>query len=385
MGRNILLLGVVSFLNDFSSEMIMPILPFFIADLGGGDVSLGLIGGARDAIASLLKVPCGYWSDRSGKRKIFATAGYASSAVFKLLLAFSAAWQHVLIFAGLERMGKGIRTAARDAIISESMPNARGKGFGIHRSMDTAGAILGSVVAFLLFFVWEFSFRSIIVAASILALFSLVPLQFVKDKPRAPQSSSLRISLSALPARLRGFVLVAGVFSLADFSFMFFIMRSRDYFAVHFPGKLAGGLPILLYVLFNIFYAVFAVPFGVLSDSIGRRRVLAAGYALFALMSLGFAFFNSLPAFIVLFALYGVVRALIDGNQRAFVSDLSPADVRATALGTYHTVTGLAALPASLIAGLLRTIAPEATFIYGGVVAAIAVGLFVGFGRRAEQ
>ena len=221
MGRNILLLGVVSFLNDFSSEMIMPILPFFIADLGGGDVSLGLIGGARDAIASLLKVPCGYWSDRSGKRKIFATAGYASSAVFKLLLAFSAAWQHVLIFAGLERMGKGIRTAARDAIISESMPNARGKGFGIHRSMDTAGAILGSVVAFLLFFVWEFSFRSIIVAASILALFSLVPLQFVKDKPRAPQSSSLRISLSALPARLRGFVLVAGVFSLAIILYAF--------------------------------------------------------------------------------------------------------------------------------------------------------------------
>ena len=316
---------------------------------------------------------------------MFATVGYASSAVFKLLLAFSAVWQHVLVFSGLERMGKGVRTAARDAIISESMPDARGKGFGIHRSMDTAGAILGSVLAFLLFFVWGVSFRSIIVAASILALFSLVPLQFVKEKPRGPSGASFRISLSALPSRLRGFILVAGVFALADFSYMFFIVRSMDYFAEHFPGKLAGGLPILLYVLFNIFYAAFAVPFGALSDRIGRRRVLAGGYALFALTSFGFAFLNSLPAFIVLFALYGVVRALIDGNQRAFVSDLSPEGVRATALGTYHAVTGLAALPASLIAGLLRTIAPEATFIYGGVVAAIAVGLFVGFGRRAEQ
>lgn len=382
MGRNIFLLGVVSFLNDFSSEMIMPILPFFIAALGGGDVALGLIGGARDAIASLLKVPCGYWSDRTGKRKVFATVGYASSAVFKLLLAFSMVWQHVLVFAGLERMGKGIRTAARDAIISESMPNARGKGFGIHRSMDTAGAILGSVLAFLLFFVWGFSFSSIIVAASILALFSLVPLQFVKEKPREPRDASFRISLSALPTRLRRFVLIAGVFSLADFSFMFFVIRSRDYFAGHFPEKLAGGLPILLYVLYNIFYAAFALPFGALSDRIGRRRVLAGGYALFALTSFGFAFFNSLPAFIVLFALYGVVRALIDGNQRAFVSDLSPGEIRATALGTYHTVTGLAALPASLIAGLLKTFDPAATFIYGGVVACIAVGLFVVLARQ---
>ena len=147
---NIILLGIVSFLNDASSEMIMPILPLFITSLGGTALIIGLVGGIRDSISSLLKVVFGYWSDKTGKRKIFVFSGYLTSALFKLLLSFSTIWHHVLIFSGLERVGKGIRTAPRDAIIADSMPKKRGKGFGIHRSLDTAGAILGSVIAFLL-------------------------------------------------------------------------------------------------------------------------------------------------------------------------------------------------------------------------------------------
>jgi len=256
------------------------------------------------------------------------------------------------------------------------MPKERGKGFGIHRAMDTSGAILGSIVVFLLFWFLGFDFNSIIVIAAIIAFLSLIPLHFVKDEKREPQDITLRIGLKNLPKSLRLFILISAIFALANFSYMFFILRAQEFFA----GRLSIGMPILLYVLFNIFYAAFAVPFGTLSDKIGRKKVIVFGYLLFSLTSLGFAFFNSLIAFIVLFALYGIVYAIIDGNQRAYVSDLSSEKLRATALGTFHTTIGLVALPASLIAGLLWQIAaPNMTFIYGSVVSIISVVLFIAF------
>ena len=377
ISANVLLLGIVSFLNDFSSEMIMPILPMFITALGGAGLVVGLVGGLRDSISSILKVFCGYWSDKTGKRKMFISSGYLTSAVFKLLLSFSKIWQHVLVFAGLERVGKGLRTAPRDAIIADSMPEQRGKGFGIHRAFDTSGAILGSAVVFILFWFLGFDFKTIIFVAALLAVFSLIPLYFVRERKRKPQDITLRLGLRNLPKPLKLFILVSGVFALANFSYMFFILRVQEFFA----GRLSIGVPILLYILFNVFYALFAIPFGNLSDRIGRRKVLVLGYFLFSLTSLGFAVFNSLIAFIILFALYGMVYAIIDGNQRAFVSDLASGELRATALGTFHTVIGLVALPASLMAGFLwQNIAPSASFIYGSVVSIVSVVLFLIFG-----
>ena len=375
ISANILLLGIVSFLNDLSSEMIMPILPMFITALGGTGLIVGLIGGLRDSISSILKVFAGYWSDKSGKRKIFVSSGYLTSAFFKLFLAFSKIWQHVLVFASLERIGKGLRTAARDAIIADSMPKERGKGFGIHRAMDTSGAVAGSIVVFLLFWFLGFNFKSIILMAAILAFLSLIPLYFVKERKRESQDINLKIGLKNLSRPLKLFILVSGMFALANFSYMFFILRAQEFFT----GKLSVGIPILLYILFNIFYAVFAVPFGRLSDKIGRKKVIAFGYLLFSLTSLGFAFFNSLIAFIILFALYGIVYAIVDGNQRAYVSDLSSEELRATALGTFHTTIGLTALPASLIAGFLWQINPSIVFIYGAVISIISVVLFIVF------
>ena len=372
---NILLLGIVSFLNDLSSEMIMPILPMFITALGGTGLIVGLIGGLRDSISSILKVFAGYWSDKSGKRKIFVSSGYLTSAFFKLFLAFSKIWQHVLVFASLERIGKGLRTAARDAIIADSMPKERGKGFGIHRAMDTSGAVAGSIVVFLLFWFLGFNFKSIILIAAILAFLSLIPLYFVEERKRESQDINLKIGLKNLSRPLKLFVLVSGMFALANFSYMFFILRAQEFFT----GKLSVGIPILLYIFFNIFYAVFAVPFGRLSDKIGRKKVIAFGYLLFSLTSLGFAFFNSLTAFIILFALYGIVYAIVDSNQRAYVSDLSSEELRATALGTFHTTIGLTALPASLIAGFLWQINPSIAFIYGAVISIISVVLFIVF------
>jgi len=377
ISANILLLGVVSFLNDLSSEMIIPILPMFITSLGGAGLIAGLIGGLQDSISSILKVLSGYWSDRVGRRRIFVFSGYLTSAIFKFLLSFSRIWQHILLFVCFERVGKGLRTAPRDAIIADSMPEARGKGFGIHRALDTLGAILGGIMALVLYWFLEFGFTSIIFIAAIIAFISLSPLYFVKEVKREPQEINLQISLRKLPKPLMLFIMVAAVFALANFTYMFFILKAAAAFMPLMPVKESIALAIFLYVLFNIFYALFAIPFGTLSDRIGKRRVLISGYLLFSVTCLGFAFFDSLLAFLFLFPLYGVVYAMVDGNQRAFVSDLSTEDLRATALGTFHTMIGIIALPASLIAGVLWTITPTLTFLFGSSVSIISVILFV--------
>lgn len=393
--NNIILLGIVSFLNDLSSEMIMPILPMFITALGGTGLAVGLIGGVRDSVSSILKIFGGHWSDKTNKKKSFVLSGYLSSAVFKLLLAFSQIWQHVLVFTGLERVGKGLRTAPRDAIISASASKEkRGKGFGIHRTLDTLGAISGSVVVFFLIWNWGLEFKTIILIAGVIAFTSIIPLRFVTEKKKeTKKESSLKISLRLLPSHLKLFILIAGIFAMANFSYMFFILRAKGVFTQLSKGLLSGmpkkssiGIPILLYILFNIFYASFSTPLGALSDKIGRKKVILLGYFLFFLISLGFAFLpevtTGLPllfSFIILFALYGVVFAGIDGNQRAFVSDLAGEEYKATALGTFHAVVGLAVLPGSFIAGILWQFSPLLTFLYGSIVSTVSIILFVNF------
>jgi MFS family permease len=387
VSRNILLLGIVSFLNDLSSEMIFPILPLFITTLGGAGLIVGLIGGLQDSISSILKVLSGYWSDRTGKRRIFVFGGYLTSASFKLLLAFSRIWQHILLFSGFERVGKGLRTAPRDAIIADSMPEARGEGFGIHRAFDTLGAIFGGLTALLLYWYLDFGFTSIIFIAAVIAFISLSPLHFVKEGKREPQTISLQISLKRLPRPLKLFIMVASLFALANFTYMFFILKATAAFTPLIPEKESFALAILLYVLSSTFYALLAIPFGTLSDRIGKRRVLIAGYLLFSATCFGFAFCDSLSAFLVLFPLYGMVYAMVDGNQRAFISDLSTADLRATALGTFHTLIGIMTLPASLIAGVLWTILPthHLTFLFGSLVSLIAVLLFLALGTYFRE
>ena len=372
--KNILLLGLVSLLNDISSEIIQPILPLFIASLGGGSLAVGLIGGISDGLPSLLKVLAGYWSDRLGKRKPLVVAGYALSAVGKLFLPAATTWQQVFLLKTLERSGKGVRSAPRDAMISESAEEGRrGRGFGLHRAMDSTGAVIGSILAYLL---WQggMSYSSIFMVAGVLSVLALLPFYRVKESFRAP-SCTVKLKLSDLSPELRRFLGLAGLFALGNFSYMFFILRAQGLFS----GAEAVAAPLLLYALFNLVYALLALPVGIWSDRVGRRKVLALGYALFALTALGFAFVTSLAGLIALFALYGLVYALVDGSERAFVSDLSPAILRGSSLGLYYGAIGLAAIFSSLAAGALWAWwGAEATFLFGaGAAALAAVGLLV--------
>ncbi len=382
-GGNIVLLGIVSLLNDLSSEIIQPILPLFIASLGGGALAVGLIGGISDGIPSLLQVFAGFWSDRKGRRKPVVMAGYALSAFGKLLLSFSASWQQVLLLRVLERSGKGIRSAPRDAMISESADaNNRGRGFGLHRAMDSSGAVIGSVVAYLL---WKggLSFNHIFLVAGILALLALVPFLKVRETYRKRQDEGsdaaragagdaapgLSPSLSSLSPELRSFMVIASLFALGNFSYMFFILRAQQLFT----GSMATAAPLLLYVLFNLVYAALSIPMGVWSDRVGRKKVLTVGYALFSVTALGFAAVSSLAGMIVLFALYGLVYSIVDASQSAFVSDLSRSSLRGTTLGLYYSAVGVSAIVSGLLAGELWSwLGPVSVFLFGSTASILA-------------
>jgi len=366
--RNIYLLGMVSLLNDASSEIIQPILPLFLASLGAGGLAIGLIGGLSEGLPSLIKVLSGWWSDQLRRRKPLVAAGYAISAAGKLLMAFSSTWQQVFVLKTLERSGKGIRSAPRDAIIAESAPrDRRGRGFGVHRALDSLGAVIGSILAFLL---WQggLDFKSIFLGAGLLAFVALIPLVPVKESPRYP-AGCLRPGIRDLSPALAPFVAIASLFALGSFSYMFFILRSAEFFA----GSMAVAAPLLLYVLFNLVYTLFSIPSGSWSDRVGRKRVLSIGYALFALVCLGFALVSSTMVLVLLFALYGLVFALVDGAERAFVSDLCRAEARGTGLGVYYGAVGTAAIASGLVAGALwQYLSPEATFLFGAMAAVAA-------------
>lgn len=378
IGINIILLGIVSLITDISSEMMQAILPMFIVSLGGAGIAVGLISGVGDSLASILKVFSGYWSDKLRKRKPFVFWGYLTSSVAKLLFPLSSRWVQMLLFRPIERVGKGLRTAPRDALIaSSSAENVRGKAFGFHRAADTAGAIIGAGLAFIFYWVLKFGFKSILLISAIVAFLALIPLFWVKEKspvqgflPRP--AGGVFFSLKGLPKNFKKYLIAATIFALANFTYMFFVLKAKTTFDGFFSAELATAIPILLYMWFNIVYASAALPGGILSDKIGRRKILFGGYIVYACTCLGFAWLNSLGSFIILFAVYGISFALVEGNQRAFAADFVAEPLRGTALGVFHTAISLAALPAGIIAGVLWNYNTQVPFVYGAVLAIIA-------------
>ena len=371
--KNVWWLGVVSFFNDTASDMILSVLPLFIKEIGGAGIAIGIIEGLGESIASLFKMLSGFFSDKLGKRKPFVFFGYGLSSFCKFLFTFAKVWPQVLVLRSFERLGKGVRSAPRDAILAASTDKkTRGKWFGIHRAMDSGGSVLGAVVAFVLFWSFKFSFRNIFFMAGIISFVSLIPLLFVKEKYVEQKTMTLKVGLKSLPIPLRFFIAIATLFALGNFSYMFFILKSQPYFT----GRLADGIPIILYIIYNTSYTLFAVPSGMLSDKIGRKTVLFMGYGLFGLVCLGFIFAQSLWFFIILFLFFGLNYALVDSNERAFVSDLAPESIRGTALGTFHMLIGLVALPGGLIAGYLWDLHIIYTFVFGAIISLLVLASF---------
>src|SRR5438445_8113295 len=325
---NIVVFGVVSLLTDFSSEMILPILPFYlIAALGANALIVGFIEGTADAVVAFMKVVSGRWSDVRGSRKRFVEVGYGLSTVMKILFPFAQSWPQFFGLRIVERLGKGVRDAPRDALLTESTPaDARGKAFGFHRSMDTAGAIIGPVVTLVLLAVlipvWTEvpAYRLIILIAALPAAVSLVCVGLVREPRRvAVPQPRFRASLRSVPRSLLLFIAIASLFSFADFSVAFLLLRVTDVL-----GRDQSVVAILLYLLFNIVYAAPAFPAGILSDRVGRKPVILVGYGAFVAMGVLLAATPHILTLVLGFILYGLSAGVAGGTQRALVADLAP-------------------------------------------------------------
>lgn len=388
VGRNVILMGLTSFFTDISSEMIYPLIQAFVSAVMASAKTmvgpvLGVIEGIAEATASLLKVYSGYISDRFQSRKPLTVAGYSLSAVSKLLyLAASLGWSFILLARFADRVGKGVRTAPRDALIADSVDaSIKGRAYGFHRAMDYSGALIGVTVCYFLSLAYLDpvtktitdidAFYTLFLISLIPAFIGVVMLLFVREKRAGNMPGarpSVSFSLTGLDRRLRVFLVAVFIFTLGNSSNQFLLLKSMDA-GVSLPEVL------LMYMVFNLVTSALSTPLGGLSDRIGRTRIILAGYALYSGIYIVFGFIDGgtkdwLWAF---WALYGVYYALTEGVEKALVADLAPAERRGTVMGLFTTIVGLALLPASVIAGLLYSYAGTAwPFIFGGVMSAVA-------------
>lgn len=388
LGKNVWLLGATSLGNDIASDMAVPVLPLLLTSVLGAPLALvGAIEGFAEAVSSLGRLPAGWWADRSAKRRPFVIAGYAISLLVRPLFALATTWPMVALGRAADRAGKAIRNPARDALLAESTtPETRGRAFGLHRALDTVGAVVGSGIAFLVLYAFEGgseegAIRTVLWIATIPAAISLVVLLFVREP--ATRVSAAKVppgflaAASALPRDLRRYLVAVGVFGLANLTIAFLMLRVTSL-----------GLPpsraILALVAMNVVYAAASYPLGALADRWGARRVVLLGFLAYAALMVGFALVTTLAAALVLFVLLGLYFAASEGQQRALVVELAPAHLKGTALGAHALVAGLAAVPAGLVAGFAWDYAgPALTFGIAAGVAALAAGALVIGGRSA--
>lgn len=369
--KNIFVLGLVSFLTDVSSDMIYPILPIFLSDvLGSSKLFIGLIEGIAESTASILKIFSGWLSDRLGKRKILVVLGYGLSALGKPMLSLVTAGWHVLFLRFLDRFGKGVRTSPRDALIAESSKEERrGLSFGFHRAMDSGGAVIGPLLAFVFLPLVNRNYRALFLIASIPAFLSvLFLLLFVREKRkvRDKRASLDKLKFSGFDRRFKIFVLGMTTFTLGNSSDAFLFLRAKglNIDVVFIP---------ILWLVLNTVYTLVSLPAGWLSDRIGRKNLILSGLLVYALVYLGFAFATRSYHAWLLFAIYGFYYGLADGTVRAYVADLVEEKKRATAYGIYHGAVGLTALPASLIFGWLwQSLGVNFAFCFGAGLSLLA-------------
>lgn len=351
--KAVIALGVVSFLTDLSSEMIYPLLPaFLVTVLGAGAVTLGLIEGVAESTASLLKVASGIWTDRTRKRKPLIVAGYTLSGLMRPLIGLAAAWPVVLALRFADRVGKGLRTSPRDALIADvTDPGVRGAAYGFHRSMDHAGAVAGPLVAALLLNAADLPLRQVFLLAAIPSALVLLVLVFFIDEPAVhrtddPVEMRLRTSWTALSGDYRRLLLAVVVFTLGNSTDAFLLLRLSH----------AGVSAAWIAALWSAHHAVkmAATYFGGRhADRVGPRGMIVAGWMFYAVIYLAFAWLDSRPFLIGIFLAYGIYFGLVEPAERAWIAGLVPPHQRGSAFGWYHCAIGLATLPASLLFGLL--------------------------------
>jgi MFS family permease len=390
LNPNVFFLGIVSLLTDVSSEMIFTLVPLFLANVIGATTTIvGLIGGLSESTDAIFRILSGWFSDRVRKRKSLAVLGYSISTIAKPFMYLASTWGSVLAIKFGDRVGKGIRTSPRDALVADSVSaEERGRGFGLHRAMDTTGAVLGLALAAMIIYLVQGrelglslkTYQWLVLVGIVPAVLAvLVLLFFVHERKESSPNARQKLSpigFAGFNTRFKLFLAIMVVFTLGNSSDFFVILRAQNL------GSSVLYVTLML-VLFNITYAVTALPAGVLSDRLGRRRVIAVGWAIYALVYLGFALASSLWQIWLLFACYGVYYGVVEGVARAFVADLVPEEKRGTAYGLYHGVVGLTLLPASLIAGWLwQAYSPAAPFYFGAALAFLAMVGIMGVVRE---
>jgi len=373
--RNVVALGLVSLLTDLSSDMIYPLLPVFLTvTLGAGPAVLGIIEGVAEATASLLKLFSGAWSDRLGRKKPLVLAGYLLSSVARPLVGFASVWGHVLAVRFSDRIGKGIRSSPRDALIAASVPASdRGRAFGLQRAMDHMGAVLGPGIAFLLLAGAGLSYRSVFFLAAIPGAAAVAALLFLVRDPGTPalRHAGGFLHDGSLPRPFRCYLLIVSLFTLGNASDAFLILRAVD------AGVPAAWVP-LLWAAFHVMKSSFSTYAGILSDRWSRRHLIVGGWLVYAVCYAAWGVVTG-PAWMVgLFLVYGLYSAATEGAERAFVADFVPPSLRGTAFGWFHLAVGVSALPASVLFGVLWTkYGAQAAFGVSAGLAVAASGLLL--------
>ena len=383
LNRNVFFTGLTSFFTDTSTKMVYSVMPIFLLSIGASKTTISLIEGIAESTASLIKALSGYWSDKIGKNKPFMLIGYGITALITPLYSFVGKPIEVLFYRFFERIGKGIRAAPRDSLISASVTQKdAGKNFGFHKAMDNSGAILGPLAAFLLLYFLPsgdtiMSYKIIFLIATIPAILGVITIAvFIKEAKTDKESKATKLSIKNLPKRYFFFLGIIFVFTLGNFSDALILVKTTE------TGINKVFIP-FVYMIFNMVSVLLAIPIGKLSDKIGRERLIIPGFLIFALTFFMFGKCNSIPVFIGLFAMYGLYSALVDGSQKALISDIVSKDLRGTGFGIYHAVLGITLLPASLIAGLLYDkVGSNAPFYFGSAMALIAAILMIFFRKN---
>lgn len=388
--RNVWAVGLTSFFMDVSSEMVLNLLSLFLSNVLGVKTNvIGLIEGIAEATASFLKLFSGWFSDKLGKRKWLAVLGYGLSAISKPFFYNAGSWELIAGVRWIDRVGKGIRTAPRDALVADSVTReTRGLAFGFHRAMDTAGALLGILIA--VFVVWltqrnalglsRATFQTVVLVSLLPAFLAVISLVIgAKDVPVHEKRTAPKFSLRGMGKPFLVFLTIVGIFTLGNSSDAFLILRAQDL------GITVTGI-LLMLVMFNLIYSLISTPAGSLSDRIGRRRLIIGGWLVYAIIYLGFAFAQSAWQVWVLYVIYGLYYGMAYGSANALVADLVPDNLRGTAYGTYNAIIGLLAFPASFIAGSLwQGFGPSAPFLFGGTLSLLAAFLMMFWLPRAQN